>query len=115
MRRSVPRLKRGGKFGFTVWAGPEQNPDAKIVNDAIEAYANLNVGLPGGPPKYLYGERKECWQVLKRAGFDDTSMSYDTRTLNGICRMRVTILKRNGTPAVEPRASWRGNSRKRWE
>ena len=37
-------LKRGGKFGFTVWAGPEQNPGAKIVNDAIEAYANLDVG-----------------------------------------------------------------------
>ena len=74
-------LKRGGKFGFTVWAGPEQNPGAKVVNDAIEAYANLNVGLPEGPPKYLYGEREECRQVLKRAGFDDASMSYETRTV----------------------------------
>ena len=74
-------LKRGGKFGFTVWAGPEQNPGAKIVNDAIEAYANLNVGLPEGPPKYLYGEREECRQVVKRAGFDGTSLSYETRTV----------------------------------
>jgi hypothetical protein len=73
-------LKREGKFGFTVWAEPEQNPGAKIVNDAIEAYANLDVGLPEGPPKYLYGEREECRQVLKRAGFDDASMSYETRT-----------------------------------
>ncbi len=74
-------LKRGGKFGFTVWAGPEQNPGAKIVNDAIETYANLDVGLPEGPPKYLYGEREECRQVLKRAGFDGTSMRYETRTV----------------------------------
>ncbi|HTH19374.1 MAG TPA: class I SAM-dependent methyltransferase [Candidatus Udaeobacter sp.] len=74
-------LKRGGKFGFTVWAGPEQNPGAKIVNDAVEAHANLNVGLPEGPPKYLYGEREECRQVLGRAGFDSTSMSYQTRTV----------------------------------
>jgi SAM-dependent methyltransferase len=74
-------LKRGGKFGFTVWAGPEQNPGAKIVNDAIEGYANLDVGLPEGPPKYLYGERDECRQVLKRAGFDDASMGYKTRTV----------------------------------
>jgi len=74
-------LKRGGKFGFTVWAGPEQNPGAKIVNDAIEAYANLDVGLPEGPPKYLYGEPGECRQVLKRARFDGTSMSYETRTV----------------------------------
>ena len=74
-------LKRGGKFGFTVWAGPGQNPGAKIVNNAIEAYANLDVGLPEGPPKYLYGEREECRQVLRRAGFDGTSMSYETRTV----------------------------------
>jgi ubiquinone/menaquinone biosynthesis C-methylase UbiE len=74
-------LKAGGKFGFTVWAGPEQNPGAKIVNDAIEAYANLNVGLPEGPPKYLYSEQEDCRQVLKRAGFDGTSMSYETRTV----------------------------------
>lgn len=74
-------LKPGGKFGFTVWAGPEQNPGAKIVNDAIEAHANLNVGLPEGPPKYVYSEREECRQVLERAGFDCASMRYETRTV----------------------------------
>ena len=74
-------LKPGGKFGFTVWAGPEQNPGAKIVNDAIEAYANLDVGLPEGPPKYLCGEREECRQILKRAGFHGDSMSYETHTV----------------------------------
>jgi ubiquinone/menaquinone biosynthesis C-methylase UbiE len=74
-------LKPGGKFGFTIWAGPEHNPGAKIVNDALEAYANLNVGLPEGPPKYLYGEREECQQVLERVGFDGASMSYETRTV----------------------------------
>jgi ubiquinone/menaquinone biosynthesis C-methylase UbiE len=77
-------LKPGGKFGFTVWAGPEQNPGAKIINDAVEAYANLNVGLPEGPPKYLYGEREECRQVLERVGFDGASMSYKTRTVEWI-------------------------------
>ena len=46
-------LKLGGNFGFTVWAGPEQNPGAKIVSDAIEAHAHLDVGLPEGPPKYF--------------------------------------------------------------
>jgi ubiquinone/menaquinone biosynthesis C-methylase UbiE len=74
-------LENGGKLGFTVWAGPDQNPGAKIVNDAVEAYANLNVGLPEGPPKYLYGEREECRQVLKRAGFDGASMRYETCTV----------------------------------
>jgi len=81
MRRAFRVLKPGGKFAFTVWAGPEQNPGAKIVNDAVEAYADLNVGLPEGPPKYLYGDREECRQVLERVGFDGASMSYETRTV----------------------------------
>jgi SAM-dependent methyltransferase len=71
-------LKKNGKFGFTVWAGPQENPGAKIVNDAIEAHADLDVGLPEGPPRYLYGERDECRKVLEQVGFDGNSMSYGT-------------------------------------
>ena len=74
-------MKSGGKFGFTVWAGPEENPGAKIVNEAIEAHADLDVGLPEGPPHYLYGEREECRKVLKQAGFDGRSMSHETRSV----------------------------------
>jgi SAM-dependent methyltransferase len=74
-------LKSGGKFGFTVWAGPEENPGAKIVSEAVEAHADLDVGLPEGPPHYLYGDRQECQQVLEQAGFDGNSMNYDTRTV----------------------------------
>ena len=36
-------LKAKGRFGFTVWAGPETSPGAKIINDAIEAHADLEV------------------------------------------------------------------------
>jgi SAM-dependent methyltransferase len=74
-------LKCGGRFGFSVWAGPEENAGAKIVNDAIQAHANLDVGLPEGPPHYLYGEREECRKVLQQTGFDGTSMTYETRTV----------------------------------
>jgi len=74
-------LKPGGRFGFTVWAGPEENPGAKIVNDAVEAHGDVDVGLPEGPPRYLYGEREECRKVLDEAGFDGDSMSYEMRTV----------------------------------
>jgi ubiquinone/menaquinone biosynthesis C-methylase UbiE len=74
-------LKSRGKFGFTVWAEPKENPGAKIVNDAIEAHADLDVGLPEGPPRYLYGEREECRKVLEQAGFDGSSMRYETRSV----------------------------------
>jgi SAM-dependent methyltransferase len=74
-------LKSGGRLGFTVWAGPEKSPGAKIINDAIEAHAELDVGLPEGPPRYLYGEREECRAALEQSGFDGSSMSYETRTV----------------------------------
>jgi len=71
-------LKTGGRFGFSVWAGPDKNPGAKMVNDAIEAHGDLNVGLPEGPPHYLYGEEDECRKVLEQSGFDGSSMIYET-------------------------------------
>src|SRR5260370_3726937 len=74
-------LKSGGKFGFTVWAPPPQNPGAKIVNDAIEAHADINVPLPEGPPHYLYDQKEECRTVLDRAGFTENSMIYQTRSV----------------------------------
>jgi len=74
-------LKSGGKFGFTVWAGPEQNPGAKIVNDAIEAHADLNVNLPEGPPHYLYGDKEESRKVLERVGFGAESLIFRTRSV----------------------------------
>ena len=74
-------LKSKGRFGFSVWAGPDKNPGAKMVNDAIEAHGDLNVGLPEGPPHYLYGQEDECRKVLEQSGFDGSSMIYETRTV----------------------------------
>src|SRR5206468_8835913 len=74
-------LRSSGKFGFTVWAPPAQSPGAKIVNDAIEAHADLNVQLPQGPPRYLYDQNEECRAVLEQAGFDRHSMIYETRSV----------------------------------
>ena len=74
-------LKPGGKFGFTVWAGPSQNPGAKIVNDAIEAHADPNVELPEGPPHYLYGDKEECREVLAQAGFNGATVSFRTQLI----------------------------------
>jgi ubiquinone/menaquinone biosynthesis C-methylase UbiE len=74
-------LKPNCKFGFTVWAPPSQSPGAKIVNDAIEAHADLNVQLPEGPPRYLYDQKGACRTVLEKAGFDGHSMTYQLRSV----------------------------------
>jgi hypothetical protein len=57
------------------------NPGAKIVNDAIEAHADLDLRLPEALPHYLYGEKEECRKVFERAGFDGDSMTYETRSV----------------------------------
>src|SRR6184192_716008 len=69
-------LKPGGKFGFTVWAQPAENPYGKIMNDAIEAHADLSVELPAGPPYYLYSDKEDFRNVMQGAGFDGTSMTF---------------------------------------
>src|ERR1051326_6113609 len=62
-------------FGLLHFSDPE------IVNDAIQVHGDLNVGLPEGPPHYLYGDKRECQKVLEQAAFDANSLKYNTRTV----------------------------------
>jgi ubiquinone/menaquinone biosynthesis C-methylase UbiE len=74
-------LKPGGKFGFTTWARKEENPFVKLVDDAIQAHADLDVDLPSGPPYYLFEGNEEFRQALERAGFDGGSLIFKTHTI----------------------------------
>src|ERR1700730_14194939 len=74
-------LKPGGKFGFTTWARKEENPFIKLVDDAIQAHANVDVDLPPGPPYYLFAGREEFRQALQRAGFAGDSMVFKLHTI----------------------------------
>ena len=74
-------LKPGGTFGFTVWAPPSESPYAKIIDDAIQAHADVNVDLPAGPPHYLFAGREEFRQAFERAGFDGASMIFKVHTI----------------------------------
>jgi hypothetical protein len=48
----------------------------KLVDDAIQAHANLDVALPAGPPYYLFESPGEFRAALERAGFDGASMTF---------------------------------------
>jgi ubiquinone/menaquinone biosynthesis C-methylase UbiE len=72
-------LRAGGKFGFTIWAEPHENPGGKIVNDAVEAYGDLDVDVPEGPSKFLYAEKQECRKTLQESGFDGDTLIFQTR------------------------------------
>jgi len=69
-------LKPGGRFGFTTWAKVSENSFVKLVDDAIQAHANLNIDLPPGPPFYLFENEAEFRKAMERAGFDGSSMSF---------------------------------------
>ena len=69
-------LKPGGKFGFTTWARIEENPFVRLVDDAIQAHANLDVTLPPGPPFYLFEGPEGFRDALERAGFDGSTMTF---------------------------------------
>jgi len=74
-------LKPGGKFGFTTWAQLAENPFVKLVDEAVQAHANLEVDLPPGPPYYLFAEPEEFRKALESAGFDGASMSFKVHTI----------------------------------
>lgn len=74
-------LKPGGKFAFTVWAPATESPYAKIIDDAIQAHANVDVDLPTGPPHHLFAGREEFRNALKRAGFDGASLIFNLHTI----------------------------------
>ncbi len=69
-------LKPDGQFGFTTWAKVSENPFVKLVDDAIQAHAKLDVDLPPGPPFYLFENESEFRDALQRAGFDGSSMTF---------------------------------------
>ena len=74
-------LKQGGKFGFTVWASPPENPGAKIIQDALDAEADLTIELPPGPPYYIYSDREECRKILEEVGFDGSSLRFQSKVV----------------------------------
>jgi ubiquinone/menaquinone biosynthesis C-methylase UbiE len=62
-------LRPGGRFGFTVWAKPEEAVGFRIVLGAIAKHGNLNVPLPEGPPFFRFSEPGECIRSLLTVGF----------------------------------------------
>ncbi len=71
-------LRPGGRFGFTTWARPEENPGIRITSEAIEAHADLNVDLPEGPPRFQFCDAHECRAALEAAGFAASSLRFET-------------------------------------
>ena len=76
MSEAARVLKTGGQFAFTTWAKVSENPFVKLVDDAIQAHAHVDVDLPPGPPFYLFENEDGFRKALERSGFDGASMKF---------------------------------------
>lgn len=65
-------LKRGGRLGFTAWAGPEGSAIGIAMN-AIAEEGSLDVDLPQGTPVFRFADHDECKTTLGAVGFRDVS------------------------------------------
>ena len=77
-------LKPNGVLGFTVWAPPSDNPYASIIDDALDAHADLNVDLPTGPSHYVYSGEEAFREAMVRAGFDGRSMIFKVHRIEWV-------------------------------
>ena len=68
-------LKNGGRFGFTVWAGPDRSPTANVMFSNIMKYANQNVNMPDAPPNYYFSDEKLTTELLQQIGFDNVTFT----------------------------------------
>ena len=71
-------LRRGGSFGFTVWASAEHSAGVRIFEQAIQAHADHSVELPGGPDYFGFGEAEVCRRTFGQLGFDPASLVFRT-------------------------------------
>ena len=61
----------GGRYGFTIWAAPEEAVGFGMVLKAVETFGRTDVGLPEGPPFFRFSNAEECRRVMAGAGFED--------------------------------------------
>ena len=74
-------LRSGGRYGFTVWAGPDHCAGAQLVEEAMKAHADMTVKLPQGPDYFAYSDFEECRAALAKVGFDSETFKFETVTM----------------------------------
>ena len=75
LREARRVLRPGGRFAFTVWADPKDNPGARTMSEAIAAHAETPRDIPHGPPGFPLCDSGPCREALIEAGFDRTSFA----------------------------------------
>src|SRR3954452_17103388 len=64
-------LRAGGRYAFTVWAGPERTVGFGMTLNAIEELGSKDVPLPQGPPFFRFSDAAPTRAALVEAGFSN--------------------------------------------
>lgn len=68
-------LKTGGRYAFTCWTPPAQNPFMSLILGSLQTHGTMDVDLPPGPPLFRFGEPAECERALSAEGFTSVSVT----------------------------------------
>lgn len=69
-------LAKGGRYGFTVWRGPDQGAALfKLIIEAVQQHGSTDVGLPPAPPLFRFADPEESRSTLERLGFAEVRTS----------------------------------------
>lgn len=75
LREAFRVLHSGGRFGLTVWAGPDKAAGFGIVMRAVEQHGSTDAKLPPGPPFFRFSDVAECSKTIAAAGFGQVKMT----------------------------------------
>jgi ubiquinone/menaquinone biosynthesis C-methylase UbiE len=107
-------LNSGGRYAFTVWAGPDRHEFFALVLRSIQNHGRMDVPLPAAPPIFRFSDPEECRRTLSDAGFVDitvkgVALSWEADTAEAIVGMiynstvRTAMLLEQQTPEARER------------
>ncbi len=75
LREAFRVLRSGGRFGLSVWAGPDRAAGFGIVMRAVEQHGSTDAKLPPGPPFFRFSDVAECSRTIAAAGFEQLKIA----------------------------------------
>jgi SAM-dependent methyltransferase len=75
LREAFRVLRSGGRFGLSVWAGPDKAAGFGIVMHAVDQHGSTDTKLPPGPPFFRFSNVAECSKTIAAAGFEQVKIA----------------------------------------